>query len=290
MEKIICIDCNREFKSLDSLRRHRSQVHNISSEQTYIDYKLNGVRPTCECGCGENTSFLSFGKGFVDYVLGHASRVHNNWGHNPKAIKKSHETQKKMYESGELAVWNKGLTIDDPRVKDNIEKMLSNPDRCKNISKALTNKPKSKEHKENLSETAKERWSDPKEREKQRYRRLKYFAEKQFNKKSKLEYKFEGLLNELNVEFKQQYPINGYLFDFYIPNKNLLIEVDGDWYHFNEAVHSLPLSPIQENTIKNDNIKNDLAEKLGYNLIRFWESDINNNIKNVKSILKTVLT
>jgi len=297
MEKIICIDCNRDFKSLDSLRRHRSQVHNISSEQTYIDYKLNGVRPTCECGCGENTSFLSFGKGFVDYVLGHASRVHNNWGHNPKAIKKSHETQKKMYESGELTVWNKGLTIDDPRIKDNIEKMLSNPDRGKNISKALTNKPKSKEHKENLSRVAKERWADPKEREKQSNRRMLWMRENDYTVKSKLEEVINNMLIDVglveNVDYIRQYyvrPIKSY-FDFKIIKNNALIEVDGDFWHCNpDTDFNEPLYECQFKNLEKDKIKNDWCHENNITLIRFWESDINNNIKNVKSILKTVLT
>ena len=49
---IICKECDREFESLDSLRRHRSQKHSINAEQTYIDYVLDGVEPKCKCGCG----------------------------------------------------------------------------------------------------------------------------------------------------------------------------------------------------------------------------------------------
>ena len=109
---VSCKECNREFESLDSLRRHRTQKHGVNAEQTYIDYILNGIKPTCKCGCGEKPKYLGIDAGYRDYIRGHAARVNNNWGHNPDAIKKSHETQKKMHDSGELNVWNKGLTIE----------------------------------------------------------------------------------------------------------------------------------------------------------------------------------
>jgi hypothetical protein len=48
MDKFKCKECNREFESLDSLRRHRSQAHKIGSEQTYIDYVLDGIEPSCK--------------------------------------------------------------------------------------------------------------------------------------------------------------------------------------------------------------------------------------------------
>lgn len=152
---ISCKDCNKEFDSLKSLSRHRFQKHGINPKVTYDEYVLNGNIYKCACGCGEETNFLSIIKGYRDYVRGHASRVNNNWGHNPEAIKKSHETQKKMHASGEITIWNKGLTIDDPRVKDNIDKVMSNPNRGKNISKALSGVPKSDEHKKKLSDVSK---------------------------------------------------------------------------------------------------------------------------------------
>jgi very-short-patch-repair endonuclease len=268
---------------------HGSRQHGIESKLTYDEYILNGETPKCTCGCGEVPKYLSADKGYRDFIRGHAARVNNNWGHNPDAHKKSKETQKKMYKSGELTIWNKGLTLDDPRVKDNIEKMLANPNRNRKISKSLKGIKRSDEYKKKMSESQKKSWADPIKREKQRLNRMEYFKNKQFNKKSKLEQRFENLLVKLDIKFENQKPVNGYLFDFYIPNINTLIEIDGDWYHFNERVHSKPLSPIQENTMKNDKIKNKLAEEYGYNLIRFWEYDINNNLYNVINTLKLLI-
>jgi hypothetical protein len=49
-------------------------------------------------------------KGFRDLCQGHYSRIHNNWGSNPTAQKKSAETRRQQYASGERIQWNKGLT------------------------------------------------------------------------------------------------------------------------------------------------------------------------------------
>jgi very-short-patch-repair endonuclease len=289
MEKFICKECNKVHETLKGLSNHRFQKHKIKAQDTYDEYVLNGVKPTCNCGCGIVPKFLTITNGYRDYVHGHSSRVNNNWGHNPNAISKSHETQKKMYESGELTIWNKGLTIEDPRVKDNIDKVMSNPNRGKNISKKLLGVFKSEKHKEKLSKIAKKRWSNPDEIKKQRERKVLWIKKNGFNKQSKLEKYFESLLIDLNIDFEPQYPLNGYLYDFYIKNKNTLIEVDGDWFHFNKKIHKKVTSIIQENTINNDKIKNNIAKKEGYNLIRFWEDDINNNLDNVINTLKLLL-
>ena len=180
MEKFKCKECDKVFDTLKGLSNHRFQKHRIKPQETYDEYILNDIKPSCLCGCGEVPKFLTITNGYREYVRGHSSRVNNNWGHNTNAIKKSHETQKKMYESGELIIWNKGLTIDDHRVKDNINKMLSNPNRSKNISKKLTGISKSKKHRENLSKVAKKRWSSQEERKKQRNRKVLWIKKKWF--------------------------------------------------------------------------------------------------------------
>jgi very-short-patch-repair endonuclease len=292
---IKCKECESEFETLDSLRRHNSQKHNVNAEQTYIDYILNGNKPTCKCGCGEKTNFSSIEKGYVDYIRGHAARVNNNWGHNSEAIKKSHETQKKLHQSGELNVWNKGLTIDDERVKNNIEKIMSNPNRGKNISKKLKDVPKSKEHKENIQKAAILRWKNEDEREKQSYRLISHLIKNNYrNPKTKLENKFQTILESLgfleNVDFIYQKQISSAIFDFYFENKNLLIEVDGDFHHCNpNSKHAIPKYAIQLKTISNDVRKNRIADNKKIKLFRFWELDINNNIEQVIEILKKEL-
>jgi hypothetical protein len=64
-------------------------------------------------------------KKFRDYIHGHQSRIHNNWGHNPIAIEKSSETRRKQFESGERTVWSKGKTIETNLSLQSAAKKLS---------------------------------------------------------------------------------------------------------------------------------------------------------------------
>lgn len=118
MEK--CTRCGQEFENYDQLRRHTSRLHKVDSHTFYVEHYLNGVWPTCKCGCGEKVGWGAENKKFCDYVRGHQARVHNNWGHNPKAIEKSSETRRQQFASGDRTVWNAGLTKEiDERVAAN---------------------------------------------------------------------------------------------------------------------------------------------------------------------------
>jgi very-short-patch-repair endonuclease len=295
MENFKCTECSKEYDSLKSLSSHRFKKHDIKPIDTYNEYVLNNNNYTCACGCGKETKFLSVVKGYREYIRGHVARVNNNWGHNPEAIKKSHETQKKMYESGEITVWNKGLTIDDPRVRDNIDKVMSNPNRGKKISIALSGVEKSEEHKNKLSIKAKIRWSNPVEREKQSLKLINRLIKNNYrNKKTKLEIKFQDILESIGLiedkDFKYQHQLSTAIFDFLLIDKKILIEVDGDFHHCNpDTIHSEPKYPIQIKTINNDIRKNEIAKDNNIKLIRFWENDINYNLISVVNKIKEIL-
>ena len=65
-------------------------------------------------------------------------------------------------------------------------------------------------------------------------------------------------------------------YDFYIPSLNLLIEVDGVYWH-GKNLNESQMNHMQIKHKKNDAYKNQLAKSLGYNLERFWEDEININ-------------
>ena len=65
--------------------------------------------------------------------------------------------------------------------------------------------------------------------DKKRY--LENQAKKMDNNPTGLEHSFMNLLNELKVKFETQKIVQGKIFDFYVPEKNALIEVDGDYWH-----------------------------------------------------------
>jgi len=115
-----CPVCN-DYTSdkLDSLRIHCQKKHNLPTKKLYtLLFLPEGKEPTCACGCGETTKFLTLQKGFSEYILGHASRVHNNWGHNEVARAKS---LKKRRDEGLWSKdpWNRGKTKEnDSRIAE----------------------------------------------------------------------------------------------------------------------------------------------------------------------------
>ena len=286
-----CEICDKGYDSLWGLSSHNVRKHNTKPKETYIKYVLDGIRPTCQCGCGEEPTFLGIRKGFRDYIRGHASRVNNNWGHNVDAQKKSKDTQRKMYESGELVIWNKGITKEDDERLNYGDKISSNLERSKKISKALKGRKMSKDAMDRLDKGMRDYWSKEVNREKQRLLQSKRINKNHKNHKSQLEKRFELILLKLKFSYISQYMICGYNFDFYLPKHDLVIEVVGDFFHCNPKKY--PKGPIYEsqiNTIKNDKIKNNICKKSnGLMLLRFWESDINERPDWVKSeILKHI--
>jgi very-short-patch-repair endonuclease len=221
---------------------------------------------------------LGIRKGFVDYVLGHASRVNNNWGHNPNAQKKSKDTQKKMYENGELVIWNKGLTIEDDNRLDYGYKISSNKERNKKISEKLRGKKRPKEVLDKLQDGMVKYWSKECNKEKQSHNRIEYIKKNGLVPKSKLEENFkENFLDPLGFEYYEQYYVREIkaLYDFKIKSKKVFIEIDGDFWHCNpDTKFSKPTTIHQEYNIENDKRKNLWCLNNDITLLRFWESDI----------------
>ena len=78
-----------------------------------------------------------------------------------------------------------------------------------------------------------------------------------------IEKKVKMQLSKNNIKFKQQYRIESKFYDFFIPDLNLLIETDGNYWH------NLP------NMVINDKRKDNIALANGYDLIRLKENIIN---------------
>lgn len=117
-----CPWCDYQHERINSLRIHVMKQHQRSAQETYDAVFYPNGRPTCKCGCGQETNFFSVGRGYLDYLQGHIARVTNNWGHNEKARIKSSTRRREMWNNGELRQWNSGLTADtDERVRINSE-------------------------------------------------------------------------------------------------------------------------------------------------------------------------
>ena len=73
---------------------------------------------------------------------------------------------------------------------------------------------------------------------------------------------------QLGVKFNRQHIIGDYIVDFVCLERKLIIEVDGEY-------HDLP----EQN--KDDFMRTEELSKIGFNLIRFKNAEIMNNIKDV---------
>lgn len=108
---------------------------------------------------------------------------------------------------------------------------------------------------------------------------------------SKLETRFaNNFLKKLGIEFQTQFKAEsiGRYYDFYIPSANLLIEIDGDFYHsFNVLYENM--SPMQKKNKRVDRDKDKWAKEHKIPLIRIWEHDINDKPKEVMDMLKREL-
>jgi very-short-patch-repair endonuclease len=291
----ICNICQKECEGINSLRSHSIQKHNVSAEEVYVNYILNGIKPKCECGCGETTNFISVGKGYSKFIQSHHNRVpgKNNYHKNPETHQKAINTQKKNWKKGKYKGWWENKTPETIKKIEGIkEKLRNNKERGKKISKKLKGVPKTEESKKRLSITQKNRYKkNPKLKEHLSERRIKWLKSKQSKNKSKLEIKFEKILSLLNINYIYQYEFEKRLFDFYLTDYNFLVEVDGDFYHCNPKTnHKEVLYETQKLTKINDEYKNKICHNHNIKLLRYWEKDINERPEWVISELKKELS
>ena len=90
---------------------------------------------------------------------------------------------------------------------------------------------------------------------------------KVFSKAEK--YIWKVLLSRKQMGFlvKRQRPILNFIVDFFVPEIKLIIEIDGS-SHFNKGEY--------------DRFREDKLKELGFELIRFKEGDVLQNIDNIK--------
>lgn len=110
---------------------------------------------------------------------------------------------------------------------------------------------------------------------------------------SKLEEDFaRDFLDKLGVKYVYQFEAKdiGRYYDFYFPDHNLLLELDGDFWHGNpEKYEKEDLRKHQIRAQRVDEYKNKWALMHGIPILRIWESDVRKNPKKVMKILKEEL-
>lgn len=100
---------------------------------------------------------------------------------------------------------------------------------------------------------------------------------------SKPEKEVRRILRKLGVKFKSQFRISGlpYRYDFFLPDRNLIVEFNGDYWHFNPSKYasgSIITRYGEGKVLVNDIWERDrkklkAAEDCGYQVAVIWEAD-----------------
>lgn len=108
----LCPYCDKSYDKMVSLSLHSNHTHKKSTKQLYVDMNLNGIEPTCKCGCGKPVKFLDSGRGFRDFKQGHSIRVMDNpcTTRTKETWEQISKTRKEKFANGETVPWCKGLT------------------------------------------------------------------------------------------------------------------------------------------------------------------------------------
>jgi G:T-mismatch repair DNA endonuclease (very short patch repair protein) len=106
---------------------------------------------------------------------------------------------------------------------------------------------------------------------------------------NKLEAEFARMLEAAGVDYRWQFPLGRYVYDFLLPN-HLLVEVHGEYWHADPERHDLKrLTPDQRRNVLNDIDKKLFAAGQGYRLKVVWESDIRSRKLALDELLDTGL-
>lgn len=275
-----CILCNYETEKQAKLSKHTYFTHKLKFPEYLIKFKYKEIHPLCGCGCGVEMKYEATIADFSKFKHGHHSRVKNIFGDpkNPKRVEKIIATRKAKFASGEYNY-----------IKEAIIKTRKDPNFGDKISRGAKGIPKPKPEGFGVgrkhSQETKDRMSDS---------AVKRIIETGKVKRSLLEIGFESFLNLLKIKFQNSYYINTkenhFIYDFYLPEYRTLIEVDGDFWHCNpNTKYKLPECKTQIFNLDNDILKNKWALDNGFKLLRFWETDINNNPQQIIETLKKEL-
>lgn len=77
----------------------------------------------------------------------------------------------------------------------------------------------------------------------------------------------------MGIKFRRQHSVGGYILDFYCPKKKLIIELDG-------GVHK------QKENEEYDRVRDKFFQELGYLILRFTNTQIEQNINEVLRTIK----
>jgi G:T-mismatch repair DNA endonuclease (very short patch repair protein)/endogenous inhibitor of DNA gyrase (YacG/DUF329 family) len=113
---------------------------------------------------------------------------------------------------------------------------------------------------------------------------------RKFSSSSKPEKKIEKILKDMNFNVVRTFKVGEYICDIFVPEFNLIIEYNGDYWHCNPNKYNKDyLHPHKKKTSseiwEDDRIRVDNIINYGYTLEVVWESDFNPELT-IQNIIK----
>jgi hypothetical protein len=285
---IICQICKKEFKNFRRLSSHTTQSHNISREDYYKIHILHNPEFVSHCkNCGKPTTFLNSVRGYSRCCGIRCGKLFD--GKDPEYRKNISEKTRLAMRRPDV-VKNHLTSVRKPKSADTIQKMsnkaklrcteewkkrIYTKERNEKISIAKTlyweTHPEEKIRVGNIWKTTKAK--DENKWRKHLLRASKLGFEKLFgnNGETTLEIKMYDFLTSNDIRFDKQYEIEYKLFDAYLPDHNILLEFDGEFWHkktLGECEYG-----FQTESYYNDIHKNEIAKKHNIPLFRIRENE-----------------
>lgn len=280
-DNIECKICKRELKNRRALGNHLARSHKPYDVKSYVlEFFYGGEIPKCKCGCGKEVKWHKNFYKFNDFLNGHNESIFSLG-----TYKESEETKAKRLKSIKKAYKEKGDNI-SRKISAGVKEAFDCDEKKRKFSELTKERWKNKEFRERVSESQKQSW---KENYDERYNKV--FTEEfrkrisESNKKrdtktkSKLEtYAFEKIKESFSdsiADYWIELEDRNKCFDVYVPQFNLLIELDGKYWHGLDREKNFTKDQIV--SMKNDIVKNRVVD-LGYNLCRICLEDNDFNV------------
>lgn len=236
----------------------------------YCKEYLNFNWPKCPVS-GVETGFKLDGKGvkISKFAQGKISKEHcPNFAQ--ACDKFSQERKGKGNPMFGRKAWNSGLDASHPTIAliaaKNVGRKTSEEARLKQSESAKRRKVHGHTGKKHSTETIK----------KLRENTAKMYQEKRYNRVTQIEIKVRDFLNELDLEFSEQYFFKYYSLDFALEKYKICIECQGTYFHVDPRIYpNGPISKVQKRNFGRDKAKKKFLNNNGWTLIELWETEIN---------------
>lgn len=205
----------------------------------------------------------------------HIQRMREDEEYKRRIIKKKKKSHREAYKTGKIKPWCKGIKPEDD------ERVM----RC---AKSRLGKRNSKQHRRKISEARagksyEEIYGDRAQemRDKRRDETIQRLASEAGFCKSNTapEREMKVILDELKVPYEHQYPVRNRkdkvfaVVDFRLTGTNIIIQVDGDYWHGNPKMFPEP-NNSQLKTMASDRRIDKSLKLAGWRVIRIWESEL----------------